>query len=252
MTQEFADNNTVLRGEGLTKRYGKREVVRQVSIQISKGEIVGLLGPNGAGKTTTFYMIVGLVRPTRGRVFYGRSDQPKDITSKPMYKRAQEGIAYLPQEPSIFRKLSVEDNVMAVLEARGLERKEREARLEALLGELDITHIRKQKGETLSGGERRRVEITRALACDPRFILLDEPFVGIDPIAVAEIQKMIIQLSKKGIGILVTDHSAREILSVVHRAYLMFDGKIVESGTAAEIAQSSKARQLYLGESFRL
>ena len=242
----------LLRGEGLTKAYKSREVVQRVSVSIAQGEIMGLLGPNGAGKTTTFYMIVGLVRPSEGRVYLGSSGSEVDITDLPMYKRARAGIAYLPQEASVFRKLTVEENILAVLEARSVPAAERKPRVEALLEELGIARLRTQKGETLSGGERRRVEITRALACDPSFILLDEPFVGIDHIAVEDIRQVMKQLAAKGIGILVTDHSVREILGAVDRAYLIFDGKIMDSGTAAEIASSPRARQLYLGEGFRL
>lgn len=242
----------VLRTENLVKVYSKKKVVDHVSIEVHQGEVVGLLGPNGAGKTTTFYMTTGFIAPNEGRVFFDEGGQDHDITSLPMYKRARLGIAYLPQEPSIFRKLSVEDNLKAILELTPLSPAERDKRLKELLGELKVTHLAKQKAYTLSGGERRRVEIARALVLQPQFILLDEPFVGIDPIAVQDIQGIIRFLRKKGIGILITDHNVRETLSIVDRAYIMFEGKILLSGTAHKLASNKKARQIYLGERFSL
>ncbi|MFQ5510703.1 MAG: LPS export ABC transporter ATP-binding protein [Candidatus Krumholzibacteriia bacterium] len=237
-----------VRTEQLVKVYGKRRVVDEVSIQVDTGEIVGLLGPNGAGKTTTFYMIVGMIRPSTGRIFLGE----KDITRAPMYKRARTGIGYLPQDPSIFRGLSVERNLMAILETLPLAKSERMEKLDMLLDELDISHIRKSMGYQLSGGERRRVEITRALVTEPRFILLDEPFAGIDPIAVADLQRIVQKLKNRGLGILITDHNVRDTLSITDRSYVMYEGSIKRSGTADELARDSEVREIYLGESFRL
>jgi lipopolysaccharide export system ATP-binding protein len=242
----------VLRTSNLVKIYGKKKVVDHVSIEVQQGEVVGLLGPNGAGKTTTFYMATGFIAPNEGKVFFEEDGQTHDITQLPMYKRARLGIAYLPQEPSIFRKLSVEDNLLAILELTHLSPVDREKRLWELLEELKVTHLAKQMAYTLSGGERRRVEIARALVLQPKFILLDEPFVGIDPIAVQDIQGIIRFLKKKKIGILMTDHNVRETLSIVDRAYIMFEGKILLSGTASKLASNKRAREIYLGERFSL
>lgn len=238
----------VLRSEDLRKTYGRREVVRGVSIEVHQGEIVGLLGPNGAGKTTTFYMTVGFIKPNWGDVFL--NDQV--ITDLPMYKRAQLGIGYLPQEPSVFRKLSVEDNIKAVLEMIGLDKEEQRSRLENLIDEFGLGKVRKSRGDTLSGGERRRTEIARALATNPRFILLDEPFAGIDPIAVEDIQYIVAKLKTKHIGILITDHNVQETLSITDRAYLMFEGSILKAGTAEELAADEMVRKVYLGKNFEL
>ena len=237
-----------LHARDLCKRFGAKEAVRDVRIAVSPGEVVGLLGPNGAGKTTTFNMIVGRVRPTAGRVFLGE----EEITDLPMYQRARKGITYLPQEPSIFRKLTVEENILAILETLPLRRSERKERVKTLLGELDLVAKRKQKGATLSGGERRRVEITRALVLDPRFMLLDEPFSGIDPIAVIDIQKIISQLRERGIGIVITDHNVRETLNICDRAYIIKDGRIIREGSPAEITEDPTVREIYLGQNFRL
>jgi len=237
-----------LRAKGLVKRYGKTTVVNSVDLDVGPGEVVGLLGPNGAGKTTSFRMIVGNERVDGGSIWIG--DQ--DITGLAMHRRARLGIGYLAQEPSIFRKLSVADNVMAILETLPLSRSEREQKLDASLNELDITHIVDRKGYQLSGGERRRVEIARALVTDPSFMLLDEPFVGIDPIAVADIQEIVGRLKRKGLGILITDHNVRETLNTTDRAYLMCDGRILINGTAEELANNPTARKIYLGPSFRL
>jgi lipopolysaccharide export system ATP-binding protein len=237
-----------LKSENLVKKYGSRTVVKGVSIHVDRGDIVGLLGPNGAGKTTTFYMTVGFIRPNEGRVFL--DDQ--DITDLPMYKRAQRGIGYLPQEPSVFRKLSVEDNIMAVLEMTDLDKPAREEKLESLLDEFSLHKVRKSNGDTLSGGERRRTEIARALATDPSFILLDEPFAGIDPIAVEDIQYIVAKLKTKNIGILITDHNVQETLSITDRAYLMFEGNILKAGTAEELAADEMVRKVYLGKNFVL
>lgn len=234
--------------EHLQKSYKKRTVVNDVSFAVEQGEVVGLLGPNGAGKTTSFYMVVGLVNPEQGNIYL---DQ-EDITHYPMYVRARKGIGYLPQEPSAFRKLTVEENVMAILETLDLPLHKRKVRLDELLEDLDITHIRKSKAYTLSGGERRRLEITRALASNPAFILLDEPFAGIDPKAIADIQKIIERLAEKQIGILITDHNVRETLKSTDRAYIMTDGEIRFSGTPIELAFNEKAKELYLGEGFML
>jgi lipopolysaccharide export system ATP-binding protein len=232
----------------LVKRYGKRTVVNHVSINVSQGEIVGLLGPNGAGKTTSFYMVVGLIKPDEGEVFLNDDN----ITDLPMYRRAQMGIGYLPQEASVFRKLSVEDNISAVLEMTKLTKTEQKEKLESLLSEFNLHHVRKSMGDVLSGGERRRTEIARALATDPKFILLDEPFAGIDPIAVEDIQQIVSKLKFKNIGILITDHNVQETLSITDRAYLLFEGKILKSGSAEELAEDEQVRKVYLGKNFEL
>jgi len=237
-----------LRSEQLVKIYGRRTVVKGVSVEVNQGEIVGLLGPNGAGKTTTFYMVVGFIKPNSGSVFL---DQ-ENITSLPMYKRAQKGIGYLPQEPSVFRKLSVEDNLKAVLEMTELSKAEQTEKLESLISEFNLEKVRKSNGDTLSGGERRRTEIARALATDPKFILLDEPFAGIDPIAVEDIQSIVNRLRTKNIGILITDHNVQETLSITDRAYLMFEGDILKAGTAEELAADELVRKVYLGKNFKL
>jgi lipopolysaccharide export system ATP-binding protein len=240
--------STTLHAAELAKRFGLKEAVRNVHLAVAPGEIVGLLGPNGAGKTTTFNMIVGRIRPTAGHVYLG----DEEITDLPMYRRARRGITYLPQEPSIFRKLTVEGNILAILETQGLGRREKSERLRQLLAELDLTEKAKQRGATLSGGERRRVEITRALVLNPRFMLLDEPFSGIDPIAVMEIQKIIGQLRERGIGLIITDHNVRDTLSICDRAYIIKDGRIIREGTPAEIAGDPTVREIYLGQNFRL
>jgi len=242
----------ILRTKNLVKYYSKKRVADHVSIEVHQGEVVGLLGPNGAGKTTTFYMTTGFIAPDAGQVFFEEDGKIHDITHMPMYKRARLGIAYLPQEASIFRKLTVEENLLAILELTPLSRTDRERRKVELLEELKVSHLAKQKAYTLSGGERRRVEIARALVLQPNFILLDEPFVGIDPIAVQDIQGIIRFLKKKKIGILITDHNVRETLSIVDRAYIMFEGKILLSGTADKLASNKKAREIYLGERFSL
>ncbi|HEY0679900.1 MAG TPA: LPS export ABC transporter ATP-binding protein [Chitinophagaceae bacterium] len=234
--------------KNLVKSYSNRTVVNHVSVDVNQGEIVGLLGPNGAGKTTTFYMVVGLIKPDEGEVFL----DTEDITSMPMYKRAQLGIGYLPQEASVFRKLSVEDNIMAVLEMTTLTRREQKAKLESLLDEFRLHHVRKNNGDSLSGGERRRTEIARALAVDPKFMLLDEPFAGVDPIAVEDIQTVVARLKHKNIGILITDHNVNETLSICDRAYLLIEGKIFKHGTAEELADDEQVRRLYLGRNFEL
>ncbi|MBV6442368.1 MAG: Lipopolysaccharide export system ATP-binding protein LptB [Saprospiraceae bacterium] len=238
----------ILRAENIFKTYGKRTVVRDVSFTVKQGEIVGLLGPNGAGKTTSFYMVVGFIRPTEGHVFLDE----EEITDLPMYKRAQKGIGYLPQEPSVFRKLSVEDNIKAVLEMTKLSKKEQRDKLELLLEEFNLNRVRTGLGDTLSGGERRRTEIARALASDPKFILLDEPFAGIDPIAVEDIQSIVAKLKTKNIGILITDHNVQETLSITDRAYLMFEGAILRTGTAEDLAADEMVRKVYLGKHFEL
>jgi len=238
----------LLEVKDLVKDYRKRCVVNRVNITVNRGEVVGLLGPNGAGKTTTFYMIMGLVQPTKGKVFFNG----KKITRYSMSKRANEGIGYLSQEPSIFRKLSVEDNIMAILETLSLDSKQREKRLTELLEELNISHLRKSKAYTLSGGERRRLEITRVLVTSPSLILLDEPFSGVDPIAVAEVQSIIKRLKEKGLGIFITDHNVRETLYVTDRTYLIYEGKILKSGSAEFLANDTEARELYLGERFSI
>ncbi len=237
-----------LKAENLLKSYRSRKVVNHVSVQVEQGEIVGLLGPNGAGKTTTFYMVVGFVRPDEGHIYL----DGEDITHLPMYKRAQKGIGYLPQEPSVFRKLSVEDNILAILEMTGLNKREQEEKLESLLTEFGLQHVRRNRGDVLSGGERRRTEIARALAVSPKFILLDEPFAGVDPIAVEDIQTIVAQLKLKNIGILITDHNVQETLSITDRAYLLFEGKILKSGTAEELAADEQVRKVYLGRNFEL
>ena len=238
--------------ENLVKRYGSRTVVNDVSADVRTGEVVGLLGPNGAGKTTTFYMVVGLVKPDEGCVFLQDGDQRHDLTGLPMYRRARSGIGYLAQENSIFRKLSVGDNIRLIWEMNGVSREEQDRRLPALLEEFGLSERIDARGDSLSGGERRRVEIARAIATEPAFLLLDEPFTGIDPIAVADIQLMIRQLRDRGLGILITDHQVRETLAIVDRAYILNDGKIVVSGNAQEVLASPTARQFYLGEGFRL
>lgn len=232
----------------IEKTYKGRTVVRDVSFEVNQGEIVGLLGPNGAGKTTSFYMIVGLVRPDKGKVFLDETE----ITKLPMYKRAQMGIGYLPQEISVFRNLSVEDNIMAILEMTALNKQERKDRLEQLLEEFSLNHVRKNLGNRLSGGEKRRTEIARALATNPKFVLLDEPFAGVDPIAVEDIQSIVSELRKKNIGILITDHNVQETLSITDRAYLLFEGSILKSGTAEELAADEQVRRVYLGQNFEL
>jgi len=238
----------ILRSDNLIKVYGRRHVVKGVSINVNQGEIVGLLGPNGAGKTTTFYMVVGFIQPNEGKVYLNE----EEITTLPMYKRAQKGIGYLPQEPSVFRKLTVEDNVKAVLEMTTLSRAEQKDKLEVLIDEFNLHKVRKSRGDTLSGGERRRTEIARALATDPTFILLDEPFAGIDPIAVEDIQYIVAKLKTKNIGILITDHNVQETLSITDRAYLMFEGNILKDGTAEELAADEMVRKVYLGQNFEL
>ncbi|MEO6721988.1 MAG: LPS export ABC transporter ATP-binding protein [Ferruginibacter sp.] len=232
----------------LVKVYGSRTVVNKVSFNVSQGEIVGLLGPNGAGKTTSFYQVVGLIKPDEGEVFLDEIN----ITKMPMYKRAKMGIGYLPQEASVFRKLSVEDNITAVLEMTKLSKRDQKEKLEILLDEFHLAHVRKNNGDTLSGGERRRTEIARALAVDPKFVLLDEPFAGVDPIAVEDIQEIIARLKYKNIGILITDHNVNETLSICDRAYLLIDGKIFKHGTAEELAEDEQVRRLYLGRNFEL
>ena len=238
----------ILTAERLDKSFGGRRVLRDVSVRISAGEVVGLLGPNGAGKTTTFYIIVGLLRPDGGRVALNGVD----VTELPMYQRARAGISYLPQEPSVFRKLTVEENILAILETLPISAEERQVRLWRLLEELSIGHLAKTKAYALSGGERRRLEITRALVISPAFMLLDEPFAGIDPIAVIDIQSIIVQLKERGIGVLVTDHNVRETLGICDRAYILNEGTILEEGTPETIAASPRAREIYLGERFRL
>jgi lipopolysaccharide export system ATP-binding protein len=247
-TKVEAGDGSRLRSEDLLKIYKKRRVVNGISISVSSGEIVGLLGPNGAGKTTTFYMITGLIRPNGGRIYM----DDKDLTRLPMYKRSRRGIGYLPQEPSIFRKLNVEQNIMAILETLPLSRSQRKSRLEELLDDLDIRSLAKSMAYNLSGGERRRVEIARALVTEPKFILLDEPFSGIDPITVEEIQKIIARLKEKGLGILITDHNVRETLSITDRAYIIFEGEILKKGTSEFLANDPEAKKIYLGEKFRL
>jgi len=237
-----------LLARGLVKRYSHRRVVNDVEIEINEGEIVGLLGPNGAGKTTTFYMIVGLIRPDKGRIFL----EGQDITELPMYKRARKGIGYLSQEPSIFRRLTVRENIWAILETTKLNQSEKREKLENLLRKLGVEHLVENKACLLSGGEKRRVEISRALVTTPKYILLDEPFVGIDPITTVEIQQIVSQLKNEGLGVLVTDHNVRETLEIIDRAYIMFDGKILLSGTAEELLESEEARKVYLGEKFRM
>jgi lipopolysaccharide export system ATP-binding protein len=238
----------ILQAKNIFKKYKQRMVVNDVSVQVEQGEIVGLLGPNGAGKTTTFYMIVGLIKPYAGKVLLDELD----ITNEPMYKRAKRGIGYLAQEASVFRKLSVEDNIRSVLEFTKFSKDEQKERLEMLLEEFGLNHVRKSNGITLSGGERRRTEIARALAVDPSFILLDEPFAGVDPIAVEDIQTIVSKLKEKNIGILITDHNVHETLSITDRAYLLFEGSILKAGTAEDLAQDEHVRKVYLGENFEL
>lgn len=238
----------LLKGENLVKKYKKRVVVNNISPGVSQGEIVGLLGPNGAGKTTTFYMLVGLIQPNSGHVYL----DDEEITHLPMYRRAKLGIGYLPQEASVFRKLSVENNIKAVLEMSGASRRAQKEKTEMLLEEFSLTHVRKNMGGVLSGGERRRTEIARALAVDPKFILLDEPFAGVDPIAVEDIQGIVAQLKNRNIGILITDHNVTETLSITDRAYLMFEGKLLKAGTAEELAGDEQVRKVYLGKHFEL
>ncbi len=237
-----------LRTKELVKKFKDKAVVNKVSVSVSAGEVVGLLGPNGAGKTTTFYMIVGLIPADAGKVYLN----DKDVTSMPMYRRARVGISYLPQEPSVFRKMTVNDNIYAILETLDLTKQERQNRLDSILDELNITHLRQSKAYSLSGGERRRVEISRALVTTPKFLLLDEPFAGIDPIAVADIQEIITRLKAKGIGIIISDHNVRETLGVCDRAYILNEGEILEEGAPSTIAGSPKAKKIYLGENFAL
>lgn len=238
----------ILRAEHLYKKYKKRTVVNDVSVEVAQGEIVGLLGPNGAGKTTSFYMIVGLIKPNSGHIFL----DDEDISHLPMYKRAQKGVGYLAQEASVFRKLTVEENILAVLEMQGMSKQEQKQKTEELLEEFSLTHVRKNIGMVLSGGERRRTEIARALAVDPNFVLLDEPFAGVDPIAVEEIQSIVAGLKKKNIGILITDHNVDETLSITDRAYLLFEGKILKAGTPEDLASDEQVRKVYLGKHFEL
>ena len=242
----ITNSTAKLRTVKLVKAFQKRKVVKEVSIEVQKGEIVGLLGPNGAGKTTTFYMVVGLIRPDSGQVMLNDTE----LTQYPMYMRAQQGISYLPQEPSVFRKLTVEENILAVLEGLDLTSSEKKRRTQTLLKEFNITHIKDAKAYSLSGGERRRVEISRALATSPAFILLDEPFAGIDPIAVADIQAIVYKLKKRGIGVLITDHNVRETLSITDHAYIISEGKIIASGLPREVAQDEKVKKIYLGDRF--
>lgn len=238
----------ILKADNLVKVYKGRKVVNNISVEVKQGEIVGLLGPNGAGKTTSFYMIVGLIQPNEGQIFLDE----RNITSLPMYKRAQLGIGYLAQEASVFRKLSVEENIMAVLEMTKMKKAERREKVDSLLEEFSLTHVRKNLGMVLSGGERRRTEIARALAVDPKFVLLDEPFAGVDPIAVEEIQTIVAKLKTKNIGILITDHNVNETLSITDRAYLMFEGQLLKAGTAEELAADEQVRRVYLGQNFEL
>ena len=238
----------ILQSQNLVKQYGSKKVVNDVSVQVEQGEIVGLLGPNGAGKTTTFYMVVGLVKPDEGKIVLNN----QEITSDAMYKRARKGIGYLPQEASVFRDLSVEDNIKAILEVTKLTQSEQKEKLEELISEFGLGRVRKNLGKVLSGGERRRTEIARALATDPNFILLDEPFAGVDPIAVEDIQSIVWKLKDKNIGILITDHNVQETLSITDRAYLMFEGKMLKQGTAEELASDEMVRKVYLGQNFEL
>ena len=237
-----------LQAKNIEKTYKNRTVVKGISFEVNQGEVVGLLGPNGAGKTTSFYMVVGLINPDKGNVYLGE----KDITKLAMYKRAKLGIGYLPQEASVFRDLSVEDNIMAILEFTSLNKSEQKVRLEELLSEFGLQHVRKSKGSVLSGGERRRTEIARGLATSPKFILLDEPFAGIDPIAVEDIQKIIVKLKRKDIVVLITDHNVQETLSITDRAYLLFEGNIIKTGSAEDLAADEQVRRVYLGENFEL
>jgi lipopolysaccharide export system ATP-binding protein len=239
---------STLRAENLVKSYKSKKVVKGISVEVTQGEIVGLLGPNGAGKTTSFYMIVGLIKPNEGNIFLDKIN----ITKYPMYKRAQNGIGYLAQEASVFRKLSIEDNIMSVLELTKLNKQQREEKMEALISEFGLNHIRTNRGDLLSGGERRRTEIARALATDPKFILLDEPFAGVDPVAVEDIQKIVAQLKDKNIGILITDHNVQETLAITDRTYLMFEGGILKHGEPEELANDEMVRKVYLGQNFEL
>ncbi len=248
LASDTATRTHILKAEGLRKVYRGRAVVDGVDLQVEQGQVVGLLGPNGAGKTTSFYMIVGFITPDRGNV---RLDAD-DISRLPMYKRARKGIGYLPQESSIFRQLTVEENIMAILQSLKMSRARRKERMEELLEMMGVTHIRKSRGYQLSGGERRRVEIARALVTEPKFMLLDEPFAGIDPIAVADLQTVVAQLREQGLGVLITDHNVRETLNITDRAYILYEGKIVMSGTPDEIVSSDRARAIYLGEKFKL
>ena len=238
----------ILRSENLFKKYKSRTVVNDVSVEVNQGEIVGLLGPNGAGKTTSFYMIVGLVKPNSGKIYLYNTE----ITNFPMYKRAQYGIGYLAQEASVFRKLSIEDNILSVLQLTKLSKKEQEAKMEELIDEFSLEHIRTNRGDLLSGGERRRTEIARALATDPKFILLDEPFAGVDPVAVEDIQRIVAQLKEKNIGILITDHNVQETLAITEKSYLMFEGGILKAGVPEELVQDEMVRKVYLGQNFEL
>lgn len=247
-SRETAEGSAILRTDSLVKRYKKRTVVNNVTIDVRQGEIVGLLGPNGAGKTTTFYMVVGMIRPNAGRVFIDNSE----ITTSPMYQRSRLGIGYLPQEASVFRRLTVRDNIMAVLQVTKLSRKEQNERCDRLLEDFGLTHVMKSYGYVLSGGERRRTEIARSLALDPRFMLLDEPFAGIDPIAVEEIMRIVRKLKERNLGVLITDHNVHETLTITDRSYLLFEGRILKSGSADYLANDGEARKLYLGESFKL
>ena len=237
-----------LRAEGIEKSYKGRKVVKGISLDVTQGEIVGLLGPNGAGKTTSFYMIVGLIKPNAGAIFLDN----EEITTFPMYRRAQKGIGYLAQEASVFRKLSVEDNILSVLQMTTLSKTAQKEKMESLLEEFGLTHIRKNRGDLLSGGERRRTEIARALATDPKFVLLDEPFAGVDPVAVEDIQRIVAHLKKKNIGILITDHNVQETLAITDKTYLMFEGSIVKAGTPEELAEDEMVRKVYLGQNFEL
>jgi lipopolysaccharide export system ATP-binding protein len=248
MRSTSSKKNMKLYTKGIKKSYKGRDVVKGVSVEVKQGEIVGLLGPNGAGKTTSFYMIVGLVKPDEGNVYLDDTE----ITKLPMFKRSQMGIGYLPQEVSVFRKLSVEDNIMAILEMGVMSKKERKDRLEELLNDFSLNHVRKNLGSRLSGGEKRRTEIARALATNPKFVLLDEPFAGVDPIAVEDIQSIVADLKKRNIGILITDHNVQETLSITDRAYLLFEGEILRSGTATELANDEVVRKVYLGRNFEL
>jgi lipopolysaccharide export system ATP-binding protein len=248
MRSTSSKKNMKLYTKGIKKSYKGRDVVKGVSVEVKQGEIVGLLGPNGAGKTTSFYMIVGLVKPDEGNVYLDDTE----ITKLPMFKRSQMGIGYLPQEVSVFRKLSVEDNIMAILEMGEMSKKERKDRLEELLNDFSLNHVRKNLGSRLSGGEKRRTEIARALATNPKFVLLDEPFAGVDPIAVEDIQSIVADLKKRNIGVLITDHNVQETLSITDRAYLLFEGEILRSGTATELANDEVVRKVYLGQNFKL
>jgi lipopolysaccharide export system ATP-binding protein len=238
----------ILRSEKITKRYKSRTVAKEVSVEVKQGEIVGILGPNGAGKTTSFYMIVGMVKPNSGKIFLDDTE----ITNLPMYKRSQMGIGYLPQEASVFRKLSIEDNLRAVLEMTKLSKQEQTERLETLIAEFNLNHVRKNLGDQLSGGERRRTEIARCLATNPKFILLDEPFAGVDPIAVEDIQQVVRKLKEKNIGILITDHNVHETLTITDRAYLLFEGSVIKQGSADDLANDEEVRRVYLGQNFEL